>query len=136
MGIIYMTDGRFLIAQRPEHKMFGGLWEFPGGKINDSESAENALIRELDEELELTISIDQKLDEYFYTDKNMKIKFIPFKGSLTNDKITIKEHQNISFIYPDEMINYQFAPPDYKIVEHLNNEIKMNLNIPSINQKQ
>ena len=44
-------DGRVLIAQRPEHKNMGGLWEFPGGKVEDGESPEAALVRELSEEL-------------------------------------------------------------------------------------
>ena len=46
-------DGRILLAQRPAHKSMGGLWEFPGGKIESGESPENALIRELQEELDI-----------------------------------------------------------------------------------
>lgn len=45
------TDGRVLVAQRPEGKSMAGLWEFPGGKIEPGESPESALIRELEEEL-------------------------------------------------------------------------------------
>ena len=45
------TDGRILLAQRPDGKPMAGLWEFPGGKVNPGETPENALIRELDEEL-------------------------------------------------------------------------------------
>ena len=45
------TDGRVLLAQRPDDKPMGGLWEFPGGKIEDGETPESALIRELAEEL-------------------------------------------------------------------------------------
>ena len=45
------SDGRVLLAQRPEDKIMGGLWEFPGGKIETDESPEAALIRELQEEL-------------------------------------------------------------------------------------
>ena len=46
-------DGRILLAQRPAYKSMGGLWEFPGGKIESGESPENALIRELQEELDI-----------------------------------------------------------------------------------
>jgi 8-oxo-dGTP diphosphatase len=50
------TDGRILLAQRPAHKSMGGLWEFPGGKIEAGESPEAALIRELQEELDINTS--------------------------------------------------------------------------------
>jgi 8-oxo-dGTP diphosphatase len=49
------TDGRVLVAQRPEGKALAGLWEFPGGKVEQSERPEQALIRELDEELGITV---------------------------------------------------------------------------------
>ena len=49
-------DGRILLAQRPAHKSMGGLWEFPGGKIEAGESPETALIRELQEELDINTS--------------------------------------------------------------------------------
>ncbi|WP_047307371.1 (deoxy)nucleoside triphosphate pyrophosphohydrolase [Rhodopseudomonas palustris] len=49
------ADNRVLIAQRPKHKQLGGLWEFPGGKLDPGERPEAALIRELDEELGITV---------------------------------------------------------------------------------
>jgi 8-oxo-dGTP diphosphatase len=49
------ADNRVLIAQRPAHKMLGGLWEFPGGKVQEGECPEEALIRELAEELGITV---------------------------------------------------------------------------------
>jgi 8-oxo-dGTP diphosphatase len=51
------SDNRVLIAQRPAHKMLGGLWEFPGGKVHDGERPEDALIRELAEELGIKVQL-------------------------------------------------------------------------------
>ncbi len=51
------TDGRVLLAQRPAHKELGGLWEFPGGKIQSGETPELALIRELKEELGIDVPV-------------------------------------------------------------------------------
>ena len=52
-GALIDRDGRVLLAQRPEGKQFAGLWEFPGGKLDDGETPEEALIRELKEELDV-----------------------------------------------------------------------------------
>ena len=50
-AVMLRADGKFLLAQRPANKVYAGYWEFPGGKIEDGESAERALARELHEEL-------------------------------------------------------------------------------------
>ena len=51
------VDGRILISKRPDNKYLGGLWEFPGGKLENHEKAEDALIRELEEELNIFTKI-------------------------------------------------------------------------------
>jgi 8-oxo-dGTP diphosphatase len=53
---LFDTAGRVLLAERPEGKTLAGLWEFPGGKIEDGERPENALVRELHEELAITVA--------------------------------------------------------------------------------
>jgi 8-oxo-dGTP diphosphatase len=55
---LFDVSGRVLITQRPEHKQLGGLWEFPGGKVELGEAPEHALARELKEELDLTVEPD------------------------------------------------------------------------------
>ena len=61
MGIIQNSQQKILIARRPLEKSFGGLWEFPGGKIEEGESPEEALQRELREELNLEVEIIEGL---------------------------------------------------------------------------
>lgn len=55
VGVIFNSDNEILLVQRPLHKPFGGLWEFPGGKIEPSETASQALQRELIEELGIEV---------------------------------------------------------------------------------
>ena len=123
MGIMYLPDGRFLIAQRPAHKMYGGLWEFPGGKLHAGESAEQALHREFKEELDITISIDQSLDEYCYEQNETTIRFLPFTGQIADTRVSMLEHQQVAFITVVELDKYRFAPPDYEILRRLKSRI-------------
>ena len=119
MGIMSSPDGRFLIARRPAGKMHGGLWEFPGSKIHPGETPQQALQREFAEELDIGITIDQQLDEYCYQQDETLIRFFPFSGRLHGTGVRLLEHQQVSFIHVTELDRYQFAPPDYEIVNRL-----------------
>ena len=119
MGIMFLPDGRFLIARRPAHKMYGGLWEFPGGKINPDETAEQALCREFREELDIAITIDTPLDEYEYHQGETTIRFLPCIGRLEGSRVRLLEHEQAAYISVAELDNYQFAPPDYEILTRL-----------------
>ena len=59
-AVIHDEEGRVLLAQRPEGRHMGGLWEFPGGKIDDGEAPGEALVRELDEELGIEIVVQRR----------------------------------------------------------------------------
>jgi len=119
MGIMFLTNGQFLIARRPDAKMHGGLWEFPGGKLQVNETAEQALCREFSEELDIQIQNVQALDEYAFEHEGLNIRFLPFKGRLPHPEIRLLEHQQAAFINVTELDLYAFAPPDYEIVRRL-----------------
>jgi len=119
MGIMYLPDGRFLIARRPEHKMYGGLWEFPGGKLHSEETPAQALCREFREELAVAITIDKPMDEYFYEQGETMIRFIPFIGRLADNRVCLLEHQQVAYINVMDLDDYVFAPPDYEILNRM-----------------
>ncbi len=119
MGIMFLANGRFLIARRPAHKMHGGLWEFPGGKLQDNETAEQALCREFSEELDIQIQIVHALDEYSFEHGGLNIHFLPYTGRLSTPEVRLLEHQQAAFINVAELDQYPFAPPDYEIVHRL-----------------
>ena len=75
-AVIHNPRGEILIARRPLHKHQGGLWEFPGGKIEDGEEAAQALIRELQEELGITPTAFRPLltVEHHYPDKSVRLE--------------------------------------------------------------
>lgn len=119
MGVIFNANKQILIARRPLEKSFGGLWEFPGGKIEGGESPEEALQRELKEELNVEVEITEGLPPYHYSDNSLKIEFYPFICHCKRDPFELNEHTEALYIGREELDNYSFAPPDYTVLEYL-----------------
>ncbi len=110
-GIIYKNN-RFLIAQRNLNKSQGGLWEFPGGKVEKDESYERALIREIKEELNADIEVNEYIGESIYQYPEKDIKLIFYKAKLLSDRIELLEHESYKWITKDEKDKYEFAGAD------------------------
>lgn len=119
MGIILNSERKILIARRPPEKSFGGLWEFPGGKIEEGENPEEALQRELKEELNVEVEVTEGLPPYHYSDNSLKIEFHPFICHCKRDPFELNEHTEALYIGRDKLENYSFAPPDYTVLEYL-----------------
>ena len=117
MGIILDSEGKILIAQRNLQKNFGGMWEFPGGKQEVDESPEDALIRELKEELSIDVEVLQSFSPYDYRDESIEVSFYPIQCKIVGGKIVNNEHEDFKFISLEEIDNFEFAPPDYETVD-------------------
>lgn len=113
-GVIY-KDNKFLIAQRNLKKSQGGLWEFPGGKLEFGESCEAALKREIFEEFEAEIEVEGYITEniHHYPEKDIKLMF--YKAKLVSDKLVLKEHEDYRWITKEDKDKFEFAGAD-KIV--------------------
>ena len=116
-GIIYKDD-KFLIAKRNLKKSQGGLWEFPGGKVELGETYENALIREIKEEFNADIIVNEFVGEniHHYPEKDIKLLF--YKATLLSNQIELLEHEDYKWITKKDKDNYEFAEAD-KIVFNL-----------------
>lgn len=110
-GIIYKNN-KFLIAQRNLNKSQGGLWEFPRGKVEKDESYERALIREIKEELNADIEVNEYIGESIYQYPEKDIKLIFYKAKLLSDRIELLEHESYKWITKDEKDKYEFAGAD------------------------
>ena len=120
-GLI-IQNNKVLIGLRSENDNGGGLWEFPGGKIEIDESSEDAVIRELNEELDIDVRKPKKIMQYLHRFKNLiyDISFfevISFKGSIK--KIV---HDELEWVDLDSINNYNFISGDLLIIERLINE--------------
>ena len=117
MGIILDSEGKILIAQRNLQKNFGGMWEFPGGKQEANESPEQALIRELKEELSIEVEVLRSFPPYDYSDGTIEVTFHHIQCRIIEGMIVNNEHEEVKFISINEIDNFDFAPPDYKTVD-------------------
>lgn len=97
-----------------------GLWEFPGGKIEQGESPEACLIREIEEELAISISLVSSLqpNEHTYPEGKV-IRLIPFVCIWGSGEITLREHQDVKWLAKGELVLLNWAPADIPIVDEL-----------------
>jgi 8-oxo-dGTP diphosphatase len=119
-GLI-IQNNKVLIGLRSKSDNGGGLWEFPGGKIEIDESSEEAVIRELNEELDIVVHKPKKVMQYLHRFKNLiyDIHFfevISFKGSVKN-----KVHDELKWTDLASINNYNFISGDLLIIEGLIN---------------
>lgn len=117
-GVIY-KDNKFLIAQRNLKKSQGGLWEFPGGKLESGESCEAALKREIFEEFEAEIEVEGYITEniHHYPEKDIKLMF--YKAKLVSDKLVLKEHEDYRWITKEDKDKFEFAGADKMVFDLL-----------------
>jgi 8-oxo-dGTP diphosphatase len=123
-ALIWNDNNEVLIAKRNYAKSMGGLWEFPGGKIEGKETPEESLVREIKEEL----NIDIRVESYFATNVHdygeFEIKLIAYNAKLIRGELIPKEHEEIQWVTPKELENYEFAPADIPFITNLNLETK------------
>jgi len=115
------ADGRVLIAQRPADKTMAGLWEFPGGKIDDGERPEQTLIRELKEELGIAVSEDCLAPLAFashgYPDFHLLMPLYVCRR--WQGTVTAREGQLLAWVKPNRLRDYEMPPADVPLVSHL-----------------
>lgn len=112
-----IRDGdRFLICQRPAHKARGLLWEFVGGKVEPRETKEQALVRECQEELAVTISVGEVFMgiDHDYPDLNVHLTL--FNAAIIEGTPKMLEHNDIRWITPEQIPQYEFCPADETIL--------------------
>lgn len=118
-AVIKDDSGKILITQRNLKKSQGGLWEFPGGKIEPNETKEQAIIREIKEELTIDINVKNCIDEKIFTYPEKDINLIALECSIINGNIELLEHEDYRWVSSSELENFEFAPADMFIVEKL-----------------
>ena len=117
-ALIWQAD-RFLICQRPAHKARGLLWEFVGGKVEPGETQEQALIRECQEELDITLSVGKLFMEVTHVYPDITVHLSLFDASIAKGRPKLLEHCDLRWITPAEIDQYDFCPADVEILERI-----------------
>lgn len=116
VAALIWQEGRFMICQRPAHKARGLLWEFVGGKTEPGETLEQALIRECREELDITVSVGGIFTRVIHEYPDILIRLTLFHCTIAEGEPKLLEHNDLKWIFPDEIPRYDFCPADKDIL--------------------
>lgn len=117
-ALIWDKD-KFMICQRPAHKARGLLWEFVGGKLEPGETKEQALIRECREELAVTLSVGDIFMDVVHEYPDLTVHLTLFNAVIAEGVLQKLEHNDIRWITPAEIPNYDFCPADVEILKEI-----------------
>ena len=131
VAALIWDNGKFMICQRPAHKARALLWEFVGGKVEPGETKEQALVRECQEELAITLSVGNVFMDVVHEYPDITVHLTLFNSTISDGVPQKLEHNDIKRIAPAEIPNYEFCPADEAILErikeaHLSNMEEIN----------
>jgi 8-oxo-dGTP diphosphatase len=118
-GVIENGQGKVLACLRPQGKHLGGLWEFPGGKVDAGESPEAALVRELSEELGIDVAVGKALAPVEWTYDRGSIRLLPFICHILAGHPQALEHAELLWCAPEEFDSLTWADADLPILEQI-----------------
>ena len=118
-ALIWNGD-KFMICQRPAHKARALLWEFVGGKVEQGETKEQALIRECKEELAIDLSVGDVFMDVTHEYPDITVHLTLFNAAIAEGEPQKIEHNDIRWIATSEIPNYEFCPADEEILDMLN----------------
>jgi len=116
VAALIWRDGEFMICQRPAHKARGLLWEFVGGKVEPGETREQALVRECREELAVTLSIGEVFMDVVHEYPDLTVHLTLFNAVIAAGEPQKLEHNEIRWITPAQIPDYDFCPADEEIL--------------------
>ena len=119
VAALIWADNKFMICQRPAHKARALLWEFVGGKVESGETKEQALVRECQEELAVTISVGDVFMEVTHEYPDITVHLTLFNATIGEGTPQKLEHNDIQWITPAQIPNYNFCPADEEILQKI-----------------
>lgn len=118
VAAIVIDDGKIFATQRGYGEFAGG-WEFPGGKIETGETSQEALVRELREELNMDVHVGRLFERVEYDYPNFHLTMECFLCTMKSDSYILKEHKAAKWIAPTNLDDVDWLPADIGVVEKL-----------------
>lgn len=115
-GIIYKEEKIFICRRKPE-KSLGGYWEFPGGKVEAGENPEDALQRELHEELAMKVKIERYFGTSHHDYPDFSIELVAYVCTLLHDHFILSDHDAFEWVTPADLLKWKLSPADVGLVE-------------------
>ncbi len=121
---VIVRNGSFLVTQRGSGMDRSGKWEFPGGKTEKHETAEQCIMREIKEELDINIKVIHWLNPVEHTYPDITIRLIPCIAEIISGTITVHEHSDHKWVSKKELMSFEWLPADIPVVKQvLNTEL-------------
>ena len=119
VAAVIKKNNLYFIAQRNRNKHFAFCWEFPGGKVDNQETFENALKREIKEELSINIKVITHIASEKHKDDTIDVEVHYFLCETINENIFLSEHEDMKWVQKNDLVKYKMAPGDSKIIKYL-----------------
>ena len=117
VGAALVRDGRVLASRRTEPPRLAGLWEFPGGKVEPGESDEQALVRELREELQVSVQVGERIGPDLLIGETAVLRV--YLCALVSGEPALVDHDAHRWLAPHELLDVPWIPVDLPLVEQL-----------------
>ena len=122
VAAIIRRDGRFLITRRPANVHLGGLWEFPGGKVEPHESLVEALTREIHEEIDVKVKVSRPSLEIEHSYETRSVRLYFFDCEILSGEPRALAVADLRWVLPSELDNFAFPEADQELIDLLKRE--------------
>lgn len=137
VAAILEKEDKILIAKKREGKPLAGYWEFPGGKIESDETPEDALVRELKEEMEIEIEVNKYVGESIYDYGNNKIVSLKgYTAKIKSGEIKLTDHDEYKWVTLEEIDEYKMAPADISLINFIKKIKYTTVNFYLVNEQK
>lgn len=116
---VIKKNNLILCTRRPTSKKFPGYWEFPGGKVEEGETKEEALIREIKEELDVKIKVNSLIAVINYEYHDFLLKMYVYDCILLEEDIVLLEHQEMKWLKKENLDSLNWLPSDLELIKML-----------------